>query len=148
MTMSNEECCVCYEETAKDDFKVLRPCKHQICGKCMKEYTTRSIKTCPMCRLDFDLLEHLSEDKGYLNMFGDPRVTPLPSISVSRMISMNQVHVREGIAVEEVSIPMLHPSPLEMVSTGQELIRINGPTLLLPVWREEISLRFSNERSI
>lgn len=61
--MNKKECCICYEETDKEDFKVLRPCNHEICSKCINEYVKRIIHTCPICRADFNLLEHIGYQK-------------------------------------------------------------------------------------
>lgn len=110
--MTSKECFICYEETDKDDFKVLNPCKHEICGKCMKECMNRRIYTCPMCRSEFNPSEHSSSNE-YLQ-----------PISVMQMISM-----------------------LNTSSVSNDQVNSINPILLLPVWREEIRLRFSNERS-
>lgn len=119
--MSNKECCVCYEETDKENFKVLSPCNHEICSTCMREYIKRLVSTCPMCRSDFNIFEHIREHNGrsYIYEFIDTRVLPLQPIPVMGMIST--VDVYRNIVVR-VDIP-------------------------LPDWRNEINLAFSNERS-
>lgn len=58
---NKDECIVCYESKAKEDFRIMKPCEDQLCNKCMKEYLERQNYTCPMCRHPFDTREHERE---------------------------------------------------------------------------------------
>lgn len=71
-----EECCVCYESTKKEDFRVMNPCGHQICTNCMKKYIVRRLHVCPMCRGDFETGEHVPEYLPLINTYFKDLMTP------------------------------------------------------------------------
>ncbi|CAM9401645.1 unnamed protein product [Ectocarpus sp. 12 AP-2014] len=52
----DQECCVCLETHIP--FKTLRPCLHEMCANCMKQFVTRRVNKCPLCRQSFNVEEH------------------------------------------------------------------------------------------
>lgn len=111
-----EECCICYKETKDEEFRKLNPCEHKLCKNCMKEYVTRMISTCPMCRERFNLGEHLAEfgNGSILNL-----VMNIPSIEIQ-------------------------PDRIEIVigTISRRNVHINPSSNPLPDWRQTLMRNF------
>ncbi len=135
--MDIKECCVCYEETSKEDFRILKPCEHEICSKCMKEYINRKLSTCPMCRLKFNVHDHMGPSP-YLNVFSLPPVSSLPSTSIFDMILNG--HDPVNLNNRGLALQALH------LLNVQESIDVDTNGVPLPVWREEIDMLFPERR--
>ena len=55
------ECCICLENHRSGEIRVLTPCTHVMCSRCMKKYISKNVNTCPICRETFDLQSHIND---------------------------------------------------------------------------------------